>query len=633
MHDQLLSTSTFLTTFLGLVLALWLGLYVITRSPRSLVTWLAACTLLSLAGFFLDTLLVVNGAMEPARLLGLGWIMLPAVPAWYHLTVLLLPEPLVRVRRPLVAALYVIAVALIGLDVAFSWILAGPSGEPGILANAQRTGLAFPLFALCLVGGLGLCLDNLRRAREATVRRAIRVDVTLLLGAAALAMGGSAYGAIATGLGLPAPILPIDLSLLVAVVLFGCGIVRYNALAEGRAIRVDFMYSLLTVSLVTAGYLVAAWFSSHIFNVPFIAYVFVPVLAVVSHAMFDCVGIVLDQLFYRRQTRVLRASLRALAYEAGTSPELRSRLRVVLASVCQSLDLSQGLIALKAYADFTVEVAYRTGWIGAVIPGNILSAQQTKRLPLEEHVVCLADMVLCEPRVHDRNQVGAIGVGAKTDGGTYYSNDELEFLAEIAERLTLVIYRMKSQAEAAETINTLVAEFRMQERELQRLVHEMLAPRKTLEPPPRDGMVESEFVNLVEDALRHLYDFTYLGEHSLSRLAVVERLLSIQGGYVTVLDRGQAVKEILVDAVDQLRPAGPIPARSSATPPPREWHPYLIVQRLFFEGETHQEIMAWLYINESTFNHTYRQAVRGVAKALEEADLAAQSVPAGVLAG
>ncbi|MDK1080355.1 MAG: hypothetical protein QGD88_02660 [Anaerolineae bacterium] len=51
---------TFAVNFFALVAALWLGFYLVTRSPRALTAWLTAFTLWSLGGLFLNILLALN---------------------------------------------------------------------------------------------------------------------------------------------------------------------------------------------------------------------------------------------------------------------------------------------------------------------------------------------------------------------------------------------------------------------------------------------------------------------------------------------------------------------------------------------------------------------------------------------
>lgn len=74
----------FTVKYLSLALALWLGFYLVTRSPRSLGAWLAACTLWSLAGFCLYTLFMASSAARVAQPLGQDWIILLAATTWYQ---------------------------------------------------------------------------------------------------------------------------------------------------------------------------------------------------------------------------------------------------------------------------------------------------------------------------------------------------------------------------------------------------------------------------------------------------------------------------------------------------------------------------------------------------------------------
>ena len=81
---------------------------------------------------------------------------------------------------------------------------------------------------------------------------------------------------------------------------------------------------------------------------------------------------------------------------------------------------------------------------------------------------------------------------------------------------------------------------------------------------------------LVEDALRHLYDCSYLGQHPLAQLQWVQRRQSPKGklpGLNTHLHVGHALFSLLVDMVEQLRPADALP--TGVVILPREWHPYM----------------------------------------------------------
>ena len=79
----MLYSLTVIINFVFLVVAVWLGVYVVTRSPRSLVAWLTGLTLWSIAGLFLNLLL----ALTPLPCLenSPGWAQL-VLPFWPAVT-------------------------------------------------------------------------------------------------------------------------------------------------------------------------------------------------------------------------------------------------------------------------------------------------------------------------------------------------------------------------------------------------------------------------------------------------------------------------------------------------------------------------------------------------------------------
>jgi hypothetical protein len=103
----------------------------------------------------------------------------------------------------------------------------------------------------------------------------------------------------------------------------------------------------------------------------------------------------------------------------------------------------------------------------------------------------------------------------------------------------------------------------------------------------------------------------------LEKLAVVDwHLQGCQPQFVTHIDRGKALSEVVVQAIEKLRPDGPEP--SSRAVPPREWHAFIVLHDAYVRGDLNRDIMSKLYISEGTFNRTRRRAVRAVARALQE---------------
>jgi hypothetical protein len=110
----MLYTFTVVVNLIALAVAVWLGIYIISRSPRSGIAWLAGLALWSIAGFFLNVLLALNPPPSPALMpLWLrpllwfwpagafdngwggwlqGWQITPAIMIWHHITLLIRTE-------------------------------------------------------------------------------------------------------------------------------------------------------------------------------------------------------------------------------------------------------------------------------------------------------------------------------------------------------------------------------------------------------------------------------------------------------------------------------------------------------------------------------------------------------------
>ena len=166
---QWLPLVTTIVDLLGLAISLCLGFYIVTRSPRSRLSWLAALTLWSLTCFFLHNAMAVNlpgSGVQP----WLRPVVVLALPLWFHLTLLLsvkrtrrrlwfyllLRRLSRRVRqrlRPLALAIsrfgvpvaYVLALALMAGGAFPLGLSAEVSSEPALYLADRKVGLLYPL--------------------------------------------------------------------------------------------------------------------------------------------------------------------------------------------------------------------------------------------------------------------------------------------------------------------------------------------------------------------------------------------------------------------------------------------------------------------------------------------------------
>lgn len=250
------------------------------------------------------------------------------------------------------------------------------------------------------------------------------------------------------------------------------------------------------------------------------------------------------------------------------------------------------------------------GGIGQPLPENLATDALTTLSPPPESPG-IRDVALVVPLHAGGEQVGVIVLGQKSRRGPYSEND-LDLLEDCADRVAAIVHAARLQEQSIQKMSTLLREAGEKEQELRNRMRQMLAAEAG--PPLVLGQSETEAVSLVEDALRHLHDYPYLGQHPLSRLDLIEMTLDVQdSAFVTHLDRGRALQKTLVEAIEKLKPSG-----RRASPSSREWHQFVILHDCYVLGKPNRDVMSELYIGEGTFNRARRRAVRAVTRALAE---------------
>lgn len=117
------------------------------------------------------------------------------------------------------------------------------------------------------------------------------------------------------------------------------------------------------------------------------------------------------------------------------------------------------------------------------------------------------------------------------------------------------------------------------------------------ENPTRD-----EFAAWVHDALSRLYDLAHLRSHPLAELLVPEE--------ANALERSQALRRVLLDAIRAVRPAAGVPAHSP------DWRGYRILELRFIEGLEPRAVMKELAIGRSQFFRQQAKVLGAVAELL-----------------
>src|SRR5206468_5155017 len=110
---------------------------------------------------------------------------------------------------------------------------------------------------------------------------------------------------------------------------------------------------------------------------------------------------------------------------------------------------------------------------------------------------------------------------------------------DLTDQIAGVIHTIHVQAQNAQTINLMVDDFRQRERALQLQVQQILSERPEAPQPILENVDEERMEHLVEDSLRRLHDFSYLGEQPLAQLRVVAaNVVKPKDSVVTFIDRG-----------------------------------------------------------------------------------------------
>jgi len=108
----------------------------------------------------------------------------------------------------------------------------------------------------------------------------------------------------------------------------------------------------------------------------------------------------------------------------------------------------------------------------------------------------------------------------------------------------------------------------------------------------------------VRSALRRWENSRKLGEHPLAHLDIVEAQRRAAGYADTTIGRGVALRDVLRDALETLRPDA-----GECNYMERRWRPYIIIEKQYIEGRYPDYLTQHLGIQRSTYNHEQARAL------------------------
>ena len=607
-----LLTISLIVEFTALLITLWLGVYLVTRSPRRAEAWLAALTSWSICGLFVNMVFsLVPPAIAtnsnhwldfilffwPKQFLSgssaawlQGWAATPAIIFWYHATTLMRPGKMTIGRFFLVIAGYFLALGGIVLQIFVPSVYTLVSGDL-LFLNSLHGESIYAVFLVVLVVYCCLSIYNLAMTARAEPRLLPRRQAVLLTVATAFAALTGPIGMLAAFINIPVPMFLIALLITLAVMVTGFGVARYSALVEKRIFSWDFFYTLGTVGLAVVFCLAATWAMAQFYNFPPFLYIDVGCLAVVSYTCVDAARKSMDFRYLQLENRILRDRLRTLNINPSSGDILQT-LALSLETIIKPTMSDYALMFVRIGVGYEQVAAYRWNYSVVQLPEEKLAVDDLRRLRDGDLPDPLKAAALLVPIYAGDRQVGALVLGP-TAHGADFSPVELERLLDcndyLAGRLEFILLQRRLMVQAQETILPV--------------------------PNQADESVSPINHQSVDQALRNIHEYSRLAELPLAKLKLVTRQLHANPSHVQI---GEAVHVVILKALEKLHPKaeqGRPTKNSSIT---RDWYPYIILQEAYVDCLPNREIMAKLYISEGTFNRTRRSAIHSLTRLLLE---------------
>jgi hypothetical protein len=573
---------TLIVDLIAMATTLWGGFYLLARGFPSWITLRAVIVLLLLSMFFLGAYnnlfhQVTGTAAWRAVLLIL------ALETWYSLTYRLMTVQSQQRLRWMEIAIYILGAITATLLLATPNVFTGEQGNMLHVAH-MRLGLAYVFYgAFQFVISFGILYNLLTDNKIGLTRQGKYFLVASIFPATAVI-----FGVVGLAITPQMPRVMPDLLIFTGVLLLSVSVARHQMLVERRTTIRDFPVSALTVLGLAAVYafLAARW------GLPLERTGAVVAFAVLTHSFYDLAREFLERQRIR-QEGAFRRQMRHLETQVSGDEALNTRLQNGLDLLCATLNTDGGFIAILRGKNFLVAASMNAVGVGSQLSPTVVACDDI--IPFKNEQLPTIGWLI--PTFEGQTQVAVIGLH-KPRAKLAFSAGDLDLLAEVSDQIgTMISLNNLTEGRAAQ-IRQLVAESQLQTSELNSITGEMIA---TISTNP-----DSEFIKIVEEALRHLSDYITLGQ-----LPLASRM-NLSGE--SNIECGRQLHRLLIDSIESLRPTEKRPPE----PLPRVWYSYAVLHDAYVEGVTNREIMARLYVSEGTFNRTRRNALRGLSRMLAE---------------
>lgn len=600
--------------------------YILGHNVRNAVARAFSALLLFVAVVYCGDVMVAN-AETPRAIEGwlrFQWLGIAFVPAAY----LHFSDALARTtgitthpRRTRVLVGYGLG-ALTLAAVLFSDLIVRSRVEYPSLAHLQA-GPLFWVFALYFVIATLTGARNIQQARLRALTPATRRRMTYLAVAfVAPALGAFPYLLVASLPSDPMVQLALESLLFVGnvavslmIVVMGYAVAYFGALTPDRVIKHSLIHYLLRgpfVGTCVLALILLTPDTQRLLGLPRETFLVFSVtgLIVVLQVLINVSKPFIDRLIYR-QDREEILWLQELDNRLLTSSDLAQILENILTAICEQLRVSGGFVAIVSGNGLRLEAMCGSSQKAQACLRNLkpnewapslpdVPVQNKRRLSLHRDDFRAANGYWLIPlRSKDRQTVlGVLGIEARIYPLT---EEEIASLEEMVGQAEIALEDRLLQ-------QTVFAALKQIAPEIQRIQQWRTEPRYATAPPIPSLRVDAEaaeFRQAVRDALSQLWGGPKLTRNPLTQLRVVNQAMEEPNG-----NPAKALRQILIQAVEMLRPAGD---RSFTAP---DWLLYNILEMKFIQRQKTSDIARKLSMSESDLYRKQRVAIEEVSKAL-----------------
>jgi hypothetical protein len=602
------------------ILAFSLLVYMLIHNLRSSVgrsfAALLACMCFAYAGDV--ALFRVSNLTEAIPWLKFQWIGIAFLPAAYlHFADALLRTtnaPSLRRRFAVwIAYFFGLLVFLLALQTEF--LVHNPFYSPGV--TQFRAGPFFWVFTTYFYTTLFWGAYKIYSARARCLTSGARRRMTMLaVSFFAPALGVYPYMLIASSptlhpLLLFVILLLVNIGISIMLIVMAYSVAFFGAIPPDRAVKHDLVHFLLRgplVAIIVISIIQALPQQERLLGLPrdFIFAASIVAAIVISQLTINLSKAAIDSLISYRD-RVEIAWISELDRRLLTTTDLQQALENVLTALCETLRVRHGFIYnLTARQGPRLETRVGSGEVvdKALAEINVADLIEHKNGSAGYHFIIQNDFwfVILQNKARDRH-LGLLGLEARspTYDLTPAEEHNVAFLIQQAE---LALEDRRLQQEVFMALKSIIPE-------IERIQRLRSAVRYTGSPSlvslTESPILETEFLQMVRDALSHYWGGPKLTGSPLLGLRVVQEALAENDGNAV-----RALRSVLSQAIEKQRPDGE--RRMTAT----EWLIYNILDLKFVQGLRVRDIAQRLAMSEADLYRKQKLAIEEVARTLSE---------------